>query len=184
MFQFYSSKVPKKGKGAKGFQVIESLGKPVVNADGVAESFDYSFLSGAALMETLKMLVDFIEQHRKLSSRATLESCVRGIDNSLRSVTIREEMAVSELSQWILEQDLAEDEKSSKELASLWNQTQEFQKKCNVLVNSKEDFAIGRKVYVDGLKAAGVWKIRLVNPEATPTTNPVVSPETPVVPAQ
>jgi len=171
MLQIYTSKVPRKGKGAKGFNVVESFGKPILNTEGVAESFDYSHLKDFKWQEIL----DFVESTRRFTNRAMVESAVRGFDNTLRSVTVREEIATTELSEWILEQDLAEDEKSSRELASLWFQTQDFQKKCNVLVNSKEDFAVGRKVYVDGLKAAGVWKVKLVvNPETPAVAAPVV----------
>ena len=177
----HTAKVPRKGKGAKGFNTIESFGKPVVDKEtGIASGFDYSFLKSfnGKLMEAFQAVVDLLESTRAMTQRAIIESAIRGIDDTLRSNTLRHELAKTELSEWILDNDLAETEDESKEVASLWAQTQEFQKKCNVLVNSKEDFAKERQKFVQKKKDAGVWKVVLATPvqlEAIPLATMLAS---------
>lgn len=161
--QLYNSKVPRKGKG-KGINEIQSFGVPVVNKEtGLAEDFSYNWLEGKPLMQFLQEFVDFIEQHKVLTNqRAILESFVRGVDDTLSSVTRRAEIAKSEMIAWLLSEDLAEDEKKASDLASTWAQLQEFQAKCNQPVSSKESLAVERRKYVQSQKDAGIWKATLI----------------------
>jgi hypothetical protein len=156
--KFYTCKVPRKGKG-KGVSIIETLAIPIIDKEtGIATDFDNSPIKDKQLSE----LVEFIESSGKFTNRALVESCFNGINEYLSTKSIRESIATTELAEWIMSQDLAETELEAKEVANLWAQTQEFQKKCGVLVLGPEDFAVSRREYVQKRKDAGVWKIVLL----------------------
>jgi hypothetical protein len=151
--------ITRKGKGVRNKTVeVETFAIPVMaknaKAGDVPKGFDYAKTVNGL---TISKMVDQVEQSGRLNQRLMCEAFARGLHTVMTTSSIRKRSEQVGIIRFILEQDLAMNYNAAKDLASVWQQQQDFQKRGYQLVSSIEDLAVGVRNYVDGQKALGKW---------------------------
>ena len=158
ILKLHDCRIAKRGKGAKGSIAIQTYGVPVVIKDSeVVKDWDYSKVAREVSRQVI------LDEFDKLGFGNEL--LLASLDWINRSKSLQANSEQNTLALFIMEKDLAQNEKEAKDLASIWQQTRDFMKRSMMAVPSVEDLAAQRQKVVDKLKSENKWKLVLVTPE-------------------
>lgn len=145
---FHECRIARRGKGAKGTVEVQTIGVPEVDDNGVAKSFDYSYLDNVPLEKLL-------EKANEISSVNQIIG--RAMDLYLRSAAIKSQATTSMLQARIIREDLARDKKEAKNVALSIVTLRTQMTKLGIDPISIDDALTQRKKIVDKLKAEKNW---------------------------
>lgn len=154
--KLHACTISRRGKAAKGTVNVETFGVPVKPKKGnqaITKKWSYNFVDQFSWRD----IVDAVEQMGRLNQRLMKEALLRGRDLIIKSSSIQEQSERANLVRFILEQELALDKKTAKNLASIWQQTQSFMKRSGMAVPTIEQLTEQRKVQISELIAKGLW---------------------------
>lgn len=149
-------RIAKRGKGAKGTQEVNLLGKPIYNADGSLKELVISHLVEG---RTLTQVITGLESIQSVNARMLCYSAIEGLNEILSSTAKQQEIERTAMVRYILEQGLAMDYADAKEYVMNCQKVMEYSKKAGELVKSIEDYAVRRRVFVQEQKDKNLWII-------------------------
>jgi hypothetical protein len=152
MIEMHTCKIARRGKAAKGFVEVQTIGVPVLDDDGIARDFDYSELP-KKYSES-----DMLDHIRLLGN--SIIAMARGMDQTIKSESIRSQGESAMLVAKIMQEDLAMDKAEAKSVAAAITSSRSNLKKIGIdesMIPSIDSMLESRRKVVDKLKKDGKW---------------------------
>lgn len=160
----HDCKVALRGKGVKDqTQDFQSFGLPIYDKkdkkkEGPVSEFSYAWVKDWDLLP----LISQLEGKAGLTPQQFKEGIVSGLDEMKRSKSKQAASETAAIVEFILQEELTEDEEKAEKLAIQWQRMQRDAKAAYFDIPSIDRLAIGQRKYRDSQIEKGLWKSKLV----------------------